>query len=163
MDSTTLGTPAGPLSLVVDGDLLAAAGFCPVATLESRLRTGSRPRADLGAVSAAVRAYLDGDLRALDPLEVGQRGTRHQQAVWAALRAVPAGSTVTYGELAGRLGRTASASRAVGSACAANLVAPVVPCHRVIRGNGTLGGYYYGLAVKRWLLEHERRHARAAA
>jgi O-6-methylguanine DNA methyltransferase len=73
--------------------------------------------------------------------------------VWKGLREIPAGRTVSYGELAATIG---TAARALGSACGANLVAPVVPCHRVVRSDGSLGGYEYGLPIKQWLLQHER-------
>src|SRR5205807_2525819 len=77
-----------------------------------------------------------------------------QQAAWSAMRGVPAGQTISYRELAGRSG-TGSA-RAAGSACGRNAVALFVPCHRVVQSGGGLGGYYWGLDRKRWLLEHER-------
>jgi len=160
LSSSCVETPAGQLSLVVEGGgAVVAAGFCPVADLEARLCASSRPLADLGAVTRAVTGYLAGDLGAVDELQVSQRGTPRQQLVWATLRALPAGETVSYGGLAARLGLPPGASRAVGTACGANLVAPVVPCHRVVRGDGSLGGYYYGLPVKRWLLDHERATA----
>jgi len=72
------------------------------------------------------------------------------------MRQIPPGQTWSYAELAAKAGRP-DASRAAGSACARNLVAPFVPCHRVVRSDGTLGGYYYGLPVKEWLLAHEGR------
>jgi O-6-methylguanine DNA methyltransferase len=90
---------------------------------------------------------------------VTQDGTEHQQRVWSALREVPAGAPVSYAELARRVGN-ARAVRAAGSACGRNHVAPIVPCHRVVRSDGTPGGYGWGLPVKRWLLDHELRHAR---
>ena len=71
------------------------------------------------------------------------------------MRQVRPGSTVTYTELAGSAGNP-RAARAAGAACAKNLVPLVVPCHRIVRSDGSLGGYYYGLAIKRWLLAHER-------
>lgn len=86
------------------------------------------------------------------PLDV--RGTAFQQRVWAALGAIPAGQTVSYGELAAGIGKP-EAVRAVASACAANPLAVVVPCHRVRRQDGTLGGYRWGLERKRELLDRE--------
>jgi methylated-DNA-[protein]-cysteine S-methyltransferase len=74
--------------------------------------------------------------------------------VWSGLREVPAGSTVTYTELAATTAKP-RAIRAAGTACGRNLVAPIVPCHRALRSDGSLGGYYYGLDVKQWLLDHE--------
>lgn len=85
-------------------------------------------------------------------------GTAFQHAVWSALRAIPLGETLSYGELARRIGRP-NASRAVGAANGANPLPIVVPCHRVIGSDGSLTGFGGGLPTKRWLLEHERRHA----
>jgi AraC family transcriptional regulator, regulatory protein of adaptative response / methylated-DNA-[protein]-cysteine methyltransferase len=86
------------------------------------------------------------------PLDV--RGTAFQQRVWQALREIPAGSTVSYAELAKRIGAPKSA-RAVASACAANAIAVAIPCHRVVRADGALSGYRWGVARKRALLERE--------
>lgn len=156
MDSTALSTPAGPLAIVTNDDgSVAAAGFCEISDLESRLHETTVPHRELGAVSRIVSSYLAGDLAAIGDLVCVQKGTAHQQRVWAALRDIPAGTTVSYGQLTQSLGMPVGASRAVGSACGANLIAPFVPCHRVIRAGGGLGGYYYGLTVKEWLLAHE--------
>ncbi len=83
-------------------------------------------------------------------------GTPFQLDVWTALRAIPAGQTVSYAEIARRIGRP-KAVRAVGSACGKNPVAPIVPCHRVLASDGSLGGYGYGLPVKRTLLDREKK------
>jgi methylated-DNA-[protein]-cysteine S-methyltransferase len=91
---------------------------------------------------------------ALDGLPVHQPATALRQRLWAQLRAVRPGTTISYTVLAARAG-IPGAARAAGAACAANLVAPVVPCHRALRSDGRLGGYYYGLARKEWLLRHE--------
>ena len=88
------------------------------------------------------------------PLDL--RGTDFQRAVWDVLRAIPAGTTATYAQIATQLGRPA-AVRAVGQACGANHVAVLVPCHRVLRGDGSLSGYRWGVERKRTLLERERR------
>lgn len=85
-------------------------------------------------------------------------GTAFQQQVWQALRAIPCGSTITYAELAARVGRP-GAARAVARACAANALAVVIPCHRVIRGDGSLSGYRWGVMRKQLLLERERAWA----
>lgn len=155
LNATTMTTPAGDLSIVVDDGTVVAAGFCPVSDLAGRLHEGVDVVDDLGPVSRAMERYFGGDLTAFDDLPVQQTGTPHQQAVWKALRDIPPGETVTYGELAARLGLPAGASRSVGTACGANLIAPIVPCHRVVRTGGGLGGYYYGLPTKQWLLDHE--------
>jgi len=111
------------------------------------------PRATLQALDA----YFAGELAAIDALPVPTGGTPFQREVWAALRDIPAGRTLGYGELAAQLGRP-GASRAVGLANNANPVSIVVPCHRVIGKQGALTGYGGGLPRKRWLLEHESRH-----
>jgi methylated-DNA-[protein]-cysteine S-methyltransferase len=105
-------------------------------------------------IREALLAYLRGDLRALDAIEVATGGTAFQREIWGALRQIPAGATVSYGELAARLGRP-KAVRAVGLANGANPIGVVVPCHRVIGANRSLTGYGGGLPRKRWLLEHE--------
>ena len=87
------------------------------------------------------------------PLDL--HGTPFQRAVWAALREIPPGCTATYAEVAARIGRP-GAARAVARACAANPVALLVPCHRVVRGDGSIGGYRWGLPLKQRLLDRER-------
>jgi methylated-DNA-[protein]-cysteine S-methyltransferase len=117
---------------------------------EDRLHDAEDP----GGASGAVRAYLGGDMSALDDLAVDTGGTPFQERVWAELRRIPAGATITYGELARRVGQP-TASRAVGHANSLNPVAIVVPCHHVIGADATLTGYAGGLDRKRWLLQHE--------
>jgi methylated-DNA-[protein]-cysteine S-methyltransferase len=160
---TILDTPAGPLSLLAHDDTLIGAGFTGDpeslhARLEPALRdaalTAARPQ-DLAWLVKPMRDYFDGDLKAPDGLPVHQPGSPGRQRLWDAMRAVPAGTTVSYAELAVRGGQP-TAPRAAGAACAANLIAPVIPCHRILRGDGSLGGYYYGLPCKEWLLAHER-------
>lgn len=108
-----------------------------------------------GAVAEAVAAYAGGDSAAFADIAVSQPGSEYRQKVWAALREVPAGETVSYAELAQMAGRP-QAHRAAASACANNLVAFAVPCHRVIRADGSLGGYLYcGTETKRQLLRAE--------
>jgi methylated-DNA-[protein]-cysteine S-methyltransferase len=157
IDATTLGTPVGPLALLTRDGALIAAGFADIETMHARV--GDEPlieHHDLGVVSQGVSAYLAGDLGALDDLPVAQPGGAFRQAAWAAMRRVPAGQTISYAKLAAEAGNP-KAVRAAASACAQNLIAPIVPCHRVLRSDGSLGGYYYGLAVKEWLLAHEQR------
>ena len=88
------------------------------------------------------------------PLDL--RGTPFQQRVWNALKKIPPGSTVSYAEIAKQIGKQ-KAARAVASACAANKIAVVVPCHRVVRSNGDPGGYRWGLERKRKLIERESK------
>ena len=115
----------------------------------------TRDDAGLGAPVMALMDYLHGAQPHLDlPLDV--RATAFQQQVWRALQAIPAGSTRSYGEVAAAIGRP-TAARAVARACATNPVALVIPCHRVIREDGALGGYRWGLERKERLLAQEAR------
>ena len=102
----------------------------------------------------ALARYFDGDLRALDAVAVSTGGTETQRRIWAELRTIPPGSTVSYGRLATQLGMT-NAARAVGHINGLNPVPIVLPCHRVIGADGSLTGFGGGLERKRWLLEHE--------
>ena len=162
---TVLDTPAGPLSLLACDNTLVGAGFTSdPESLHARLApalrgtalTAARPR-ELAWLSTPMRDYFDGDLTAPDRLPVRQPGSPGRQRLWDAMRAVPAGTTISYGELAARAGQP-TAPRAAGAACAANLIAPVIPCHRIVSSDGRPHGYYYGLTCKEWLLAHERAH-----
>ena len=108
---------------------------------------------DLDAVAARVIGYVEVPRHGLD-VTLDMRGTPFQHRVWEALRQIPAGSTVSYAEIARTIGMPGSA-RAVAQACAANALAVVVPCHRVVRNDGTISGYRWGIERKRTLLERE--------
>jgi methylated-DNA-[protein]-cysteine S-methyltransferase len=110
-----------------------------------------------GLVSA-LNAYMEGEVHAIDALAVVFAGTPFQCKVWHALRAIPAGETLSYGALAKKIGAP-KAVRAVGLANGANPIGVIVPCHRVIGSDGSLTGYGGGIERKRWLLEHEARFA----
>ena len=120
------------------------------------------PDAPLAEGDPAVQSIADRVIAGIEsptlPFDVAidPRGTPFQRAVWDALREVPPGSTVTYREIAERVGAPSSA-RAVAQACAANALAVVIPCHRVVRSDGTLSGYRWGTERKRALLEREAR------
>jgi AraC family transcriptional regulator, regulatory protein of adaptative response / methylated-DNA-[protein]-cysteine methyltransferase len=115
----------------------------------------SRADEDMEHVIRGVLGYLEGQQASL-PLDV--RGTEFQRKVWAALRTIPYGSTCSYSEVAAVIGRPA-ATRAVANACAANPVPLIVPCHRVVRKDGGVGGYRYGVETKEALLSRERKLA----
>jgi methylated-DNA-[protein]-cysteine S-methyltransferase len=106
------------------------------------------------ALKTTLLAYFGGELNSLITIACATGGTPFQQAVWSALRDIPAGRTESYGALAARIGRP-SAVRAVGLANGANPIGLVIPCHRVIGANGSLTGYGGGIARKQWLLQHE--------
>ena len=110
-------------------------------------------------LTTRLAAYFAGDIWVIDDMPTATAGTAFQREVWRALRIIPAGHTISYGELARRIGRP-SAVRAVGLANGANPIGVVVPCHRVIGANGSLTGYGGGLHRKEWLLAHERAHTR---
>ncbi|HET7359848.1 MAG TPA: methylated-DNA--[protein]-cysteine S-methyltransferase [Rhodanobacteraceae bacterium] len=154
-------TPIGPLLLVAD-----AGGLTQVDLPHARHPTA--PAADwvrdarrMAGVRRQFDAYFAGELTAFE-LPLHPHGTPFQQAVWRGLMTIPYATTASYGELARRI-RRPRAVRAVGAANGANPLAIIVPCHRVIGSNGTLTGYGGGLPAKQWLLDHERRHAPAAA
>jgi methylated-DNA-[protein]-cysteine S-methyltransferase len=164
VQTSTMQTPIGPLTVLVSDDIVRAAGFTDdpallAEMLAPELKAAARvPVADLGSITTALADYFDGDLPALDSLPVEQPGGPFQQRAWTALRGVPPGVLTSYQSLAGSLGGEQLA-RAVGMACATNKIAPIIPCHRVIGSNGNLTGYLWGLDRKRWLLVHERRNA----
>ncbi|MDR8408537.1 methylated-DNA--[protein]-cysteine S-methyltransferase [Nonomuraea sp. 3-1Str] len=161
IDTMVLPTPIAPLSLLVRQGVLIAGGFTGepgelFARLSPELRAeGMSVAADLGPVTQAVRDYFDGDLDALDAIPVQQPGSETRRRLHQALREVRAGTTVSYAELAERAGLPRTAARAAGSACSQNLIAPFVPCHRVLPSTGGYGGSLYGVPVKEWLLTHE--------
>ncbi|MGI5486008.1 methylated-DNA--[protein]-cysteine S-methyltransferase [Microtetraspora malaysiensis] len=157
-----LSTPVGPMSVLARDGVVVAAGFCPdprdqFVRLPAALQELPLVEGDLGDIAQAVRDYLGGDLDALDRVPATQPGTPTRQRLYTALRSVPAGTTVSYGTLAEMAGLPKTAARAAGAACAQNLIAPFVPCHRVLPTTGGFGGYYYGVPVKEWLLAHESR------
>jgi methylated-DNA-[protein]-cysteine S-methyltransferase len=163
MISTTLDTPVGPLTVLLsDVGAVRAAGFTTdvdelLALVHPTLLEPTRPGADAGPVGDAVRSYLDGDLTALDDVVVEQRaGGEFMAHAWRVMRDIKAGEPVTYTGFAALAGRPA-AIRAAAAACARNPVALFTPCHRVLRTDGSLGGYRWGLRVKTWLLSHEGR------
>ncbi|HEY0199468.1 MAG TPA: methylated-DNA--[protein]-cysteine S-methyltransferase [Rhodanobacter sp.] len=165
---TTTDTPLGRLLVAATGR-----GICSVtlgandAELETRLAAefpkAARERVDNGreewldAVIARIAHDLgwnDADAPAMPPLDIA--ATAFQWRVWDALTRIPQGATKSYGELAAELGAP-KAARAIGNACGNNRLALIVPCHRVVREDGSLGGWRWGVERKRELLAHERQ------
>ena len=157
--SSTYKTPIGTLYLIAHEQKLLAAGFKDltqlVAGLDSKDQANSiRPQKRITAITDLLDDYFDGDLRALDGISVRQPGEKFSQSAWRAMRKVVPGKVISYADLAKRAG-SPDAVRAAGSACARNLIALVVPCHRIVKTGGGLGNYAYGLKTKDWLLRHE--------
>lgn len=159
----TFGSPIGPLTLASDGRALVGLDFgTPADRALSQLRArfghgaAIREVQDPQGFTSRLRAYFSGDVRALDGCPVDCGGTPFQRRVWAALREIRPGETLSYAALAARIGMP-KATRAVGLANGRNPVAIVVPCHRVIGADGSLTGYGGGIERKRWLLAHEAR------
>lgn len=155
----TVDTPDGAFTILADdaGRVLASGWTGDPASVIARLRPADRPtdvRPGETLASEATRAYYDGDLAAIDAVAVAQQGTPMQLAGWAALRRIEPGSPLTYAGFATLLG-SPSAVRAAASICARNAPALFVPCHRVLRTGGGLGGFAWGVDVKRSLLDRE--------
>lgn len=153
-------SPIGKVYVVSDGASLRALDFEGYESRmdrllkrhygQYRLHSTRKP----GGAIKRLADYFAGDLEALDSLPVATNGTPFQQQVWAALRLIPVGTTVTYGTIAARIGQP-KACRAVGLANGSNPIGIVVPCHRVIGSQNNLTGYGGGLPRKQWLLNHE--------
>lgn len=146
-----VATPIGWLGIRTEGAALTVLDI-----LEAKPRARGEPGPVALRVGEALGRYFAGDPAALQGLAVAPAGTAFQQRVWASLLRIPAGRTVSYGDLARELG---TGARALGGACRANPVPLVVPCHRVVAAHG-LGGYSGERAgdwvgKKRWLLAHE--------
>ncbi len=156
-----LATPIGPALVVtdIDGMLRAFDWEDHAARIRGllRLQYGAVELQEArmpDSIKGALSDYFKGDLDALKAVEWRIAGTAFQQKVWKALPKIPAGTTMSYGALAAKLG-SPNAVRAVGHANGSNPISVVIPCHRLIAANGALVKYGSGLARKRWLLEHE--------
>lgn len=157
--ASTIKTPVGVLDLIVDENVLLAAGFKGINNLILRLSEedfskGIKEAKQIPSISVLIDDYFNGDLGAINSIKVRQTGAKFSQDVWKVMRKIPAGKTLSYAELAKGAG-SATAIRAVGTACGNNLIAPVVPCHRIVKSGGALGNYGYGVKIKEWLLRHE--------
>jgi methylated-DNA-[protein]-cysteine S-methyltransferase len=168
---SSLSSPLGAMLLATDGEgRVRALDFAERhSRLQRNLRMhigdyemveGEAPK----AIVDAFKLYFDGDGAALGAIEVVTGGTHEQERAWAVLRKIPAGETMTYGELGKAMGiHDWRAAVDAGAAVGANPVALIVPCHRVISSNGDLKGYAWGLHRKQWLLEHEGALPKAQA
>ncbi len=159
LQASSLNTPVGTLYLISDEQILLAAGFKSLNDLIKRLSEVDslqqvKDVKKIAKISDLINDYFDGDLMAINSIEVRQPGAKFSQNVWKSLRKIPVGKTWSYAELAKKSG-SPDAVRAAGTACGNNLIAPIIPCHRVVKSGGALGNYGYGVKIKEWLLRHE--------
>jgi methylated-DNA-[protein]-cysteine S-methyltransferase len=149
----TIETPFGPVQTVMNSD-----GALTELKFGSSNKNGNRDATGNPAVKRQLDEFFAGQRTTFD-LPTAPAGTEFQKRVWAELTRIPYGETISYAELARRVG-SEGAARAVGRANATNPIAVVVPCHRVIGADGSLTGYAYGVELKRSLLDFEKGQAR---
>jgi len=149
-----IDSPLGVLRLGADAAGLRWIRFLGAEAAPAPPSSWRRDAHELRPFTEALRAYFDGDLRSFD-LPLAPEGTPFQLEAWSALRTIPFGQTLSYGQQARRVGRP-KAARAVGAANGRNPIPIVIPCHRVVGARGDLVGFSSGLPIKRWLLEHEQ-------
>ena len=168
---TMVDSPAGPIRVIAQQDCLTAIEFTGTVPVDASPRSSMRVAAEISAgrpvgdrvdgdpllreTSRQLSAYFDRSLRVFD-LPLRPNGTPFQERVWEQLRAIEYGQTASYGEIAGRLGLSAGASRAVGAANGRNPIGIVIPCHRVVGSKGSLSGYAGGVERKQLLLQLEQ-------
>jgi methylated-DNA-[protein]-cysteine S-methyltransferase len=149
---SSLKTPVGMLNLLAAEQILIGANFSSISDLG--VTQDAKTVKAIPIITELISDYFDGDLAALNGVQVRQDGAVFSQSAWKVMRKVKAGKTLSYADLADRAGSPA-AVRAAGSACAKNAIVLVVPCHRIVKTGGALGNYAYGLSKKEWLLRHE--------
>ncbi|MFM1870845.1 MAG: Methylated-DNA--protein-cysteine methyltransferase [Planctomycetota bacterium] len=156
--ATLVPSPLGPLDVAVDADgaLVRIDMLDDGETPKISAARGPAATARCAAVATQLDEYFRGKRREFDLL-VRPRGTPFQLSAWRQLQRIPYGATISYVEEARRLGNP-QAARAVGGANGKNPIPIVIPCHRVVAADGTLGGFSAGLDRKRWLLDHEAAH-----
>ncbi|MFM1818619.1 MAG: hypothetical protein RIS61_217 [Actinomycetota bacterium] len=155
-------TPWVPMSVLVDVEnkpIVVGAAFLPMTRFlrkaGQKLNIADYKKdTKLAGVTQVVNNWIDGDLNAFNQLRVRQPGGEFMQECWKQLRKVKGGKVVSYAQLATSAGRP-HAVRAAGTACSSNLIAPIIPCHRVVKTGGHLGNYGFGLPLKAALLKHE--------
>ena len=157
---TVVDSPVGPITLLAAGGQLTGLHLSQQRYPPDPGLFGEPDPEPFAAAAQQLARYFDGTLTRFDlPLALG--GTPFQERVWAELQMVGFGTTITYAQLATRIGHPPSAARAVGLANGRNPVSIIVPCHRVLGSDGSLTGYGGGLDRKRYLIDMERRLAAA--
>ncbi len=169
---STVDTPDGPFTIVADAEAVLASGWtADVDELLALIHPQLRPvRGDVAAAEPhdrgmnaareAVVAHYEGRVDAPASIPVNQRSGPFRDHAWSVMRGVAAGEPITYAEFAARAGRPA-AVRAAAGACSHNAAALFVPCHRILGSDGSLGGFRYGVEIKRALLDREATSAAA--
>ena len=157
--SSTFASPIGKLYLLTRGETVLALNLSGFQDLLSSLSPRELEEkigksAKVKDVTDKLADYFDGDLKAINSIKVMQPGGDFSQRAWSSMRAIKAGKTESYADLAHRAGSPA-AVRAAGSACAKNKIAVIIPCHRIVKTGGAIGAYGWGVKKKIWLLEHE--------
>jgi methylated-DNA-[protein]-cysteine S-methyltransferase len=155
-------TPWGPIATFVDTSIEPIVIGAAFSDIPNFLKQSGhklnivefKSDAKLAGITSVVKSWVDGDLNAFKTLKVRQPGGEFTQDVWKALRKVKAGTVISYADLAAKAGRPL-AVRAAGTAMATNLIAPIVPCHRVVKTGGAIGNYGFGVDLKSKLLIHE--------
>ncbi len=158
--SVTVETPVGDFHIIIDtAEIARASGFGTLANLTAWLPEDVRSMAiesiDNHKYATLVQAYFRGDRTALDTIPRTQPGTEFQKACWHAIGTVPFGHTISYKQLANIAGKPA-AIRAAGTICGKNRLALLIPCHRILKSDGSVGSYLYGSDIKEELLKHEQ-------
>jgi methylated-DNA-[protein]-cysteine S-methyltransferase len=156
-------TAAGNFYMIIDQkDIVRASGFGNLKELKSRLpkefRTVALKKAPEHPYSALVTQYFNGDISALDSIPYSQIGSEFYKKIWRTMTNVKPGKTISYKQLAKQAGNP-SAVRAAGTACGQNRLVLLVPCHRILKSDGSIGNYLYGSKIKSQLLQLERGFA----
>jgi methylated-DNA-[protein]-cysteine S-methyltransferase len=154
--TTTMESPVGPLLLTSDGTYLT--GLYVNKNKQPQTRYEAATAQPFLQAITQLQEYFAGKRTKFD-LPLAPEGTEFQQRVWHALQTIPYGQTASYRDIAGIIANN-SAFRAVGNANGKNPICIIIPCHRIIAADGTIGGYSSGLEMKRWLLKHEQAHYR---
>ena len=156
-----INIPWSKIATVLDvtkNPVVVGSGFKPINKLIKQLNLKEDIKlikdTKLEGITEIVKDWIDGDLDAFRKIKLKQEGAEFMQSCWNQLRKIDGGKVLSYAQLAKKAGN-AKAVRAAGSACAKNLIAPFVPCHRIIKTNGDIGNYGFGVSLKKALLEHE--------
>lgn len=157
--SATIDSPVGKLYLLSRGETVLGlnhSGYRDLLTglSQSELSEKIGKARKVEGITDKLSDYFDGDLTAINSITVKQPGAAFSQAAWSSMRKIKPGNMESYADLAYRAGSPA-AVRAAGSACAKNKIAIIIPCHRIIKSDGSIGAYGWGVKMKMWLLRHE--------